>query len=153
MQHPLQITARRDPAYPQARGQGLGERAAQQHPTVIVERLDGPRARVGVGQLTVDIVFDNGHVKALGQGHQGPFARLGHDVAQRIVATGGDLDCLDRPLLQRQLQRIQADAGQRVGGYLQRLHAQPFEGLHGAVKARRIDRHNISRLTHRPNTA
>ena len=64
---------------------------------------------------------------------------------------GTALEGLDA--FQRQLKRLQADTGQRVGGDLQRFHAQPLEGLHGAMKARRIHSHDIPRLAHRANTA
>ncbi|MNE62088.1 hypothetical protein D3C80_1573490 [compost metagenome] len=153
MQHPLQVTPRRYPADAQAGCQGLGKRTAQQYTAVVVERLEGARARVGVGQVAVHIVFEYGHVIALGQAQQSLLARLGHDVAQRVVAAWGDLNELDRPLLQGQLQRLQADAGDRVGGDFQRFHAQALEGLHGAVEAGRVDRDDVAWLADRADAA
>ncbi|MNH19787.1 hypothetical protein D3C79_795350 [compost metagenome] len=153
VQHPLQVTPGRHPAYPQAGGEGLGERTAKQHAAVVVKRLEGAWARVGVGQVAVYIIFEDRHVVALGQAQQGLLAGLGHDVAERVVAAGGDLDELDRPLLQGQFQRLQADAGDRVGGDFQGFHAQALEGLHGAVEAGGVDRDDIARLAHRANAA
>ncbi|MNP77463.1 hypothetical protein D3C76_1748960 [compost metagenome] len=65
VQHALQIASRRDPANAQAGSEGLGKRTAQQDTTVFVERFDGARARIAVGQLAIHIVFDDRHVKAL----------------------------------------------------------------------------------------
>ncbi|MCY1173823.1 hypothetical protein D9M73_140010 [compost metagenome] len=151
VQHPFQIAAGRDPADAQARRQGLGKRTAQQDATVLVEGLDRARARIGVGQFAIHIVLDDRHVKPLRKHQQRAFARLRHDVAQRVVAVGGQLYDLDRPLFQGQFQRFEADAGQWIGGDFQGLHAQALEGLHRAVKARRVHRHNVSRFADRPN--
>ena len=151
MQHPLQIASRCDPTNAQAGRQSFGERAAQQHTAVFIEGFDGARAWVAVGQLAIHIVFDNRHVKALGQGQQGAFARFRHDVAQGVVAVWGELDDFDRPLFQRQFQGLQADAGERVGGDFQGFHAQALEGLHGAVEAGRIHRDDIAGLTNGVN--
>ncbi|MNV21806.1 hypothetical protein D3C71_1127500 [compost metagenome] len=49
-------------------------------------------------------------------------------------------------MFQSQFQRLETDPGERVGGDFQRLHAQPLEGLHGAVKARRVHGHDVARL-------
>ncbi|MNP08248.1 hypothetical protein D3C76_1003080 [compost metagenome] len=152
MQHPFQIAPGRDPADAQARGQGLGKRTAQQHAAVLVEGFDRAWARIGIGQFAIHIVFDDRHVETLCERQQRAFARLRHDVAQRVVAVGGQLYGLDRPLFQCQFQGIQADPGKRVGGDLQGFHAQPLEGLHGAVKTRRVHRDNVPGCTDRPNT-
>ncbi|MNJ27125.1 hypothetical protein D3C77_216230 [compost metagenome] len=149
VQHPLQIAPRCGPSDAQAWGQGFGERTAEQHPTVFVERLDSPRTRVGVGEVAIHVVFEDRHVKALSQRQQSFLTCLGHDVAERIIAVRGDLDELDRPLFQRQFQGLEADAGDRVGWNLQGFHTQALEGLHGTMKAWRIHCDDIAGLTHR----
>ena len=96
----MQITPRGNPADAQAWSQGLGEGAAEQHATIVIIGFDGARSWVAVGQLAVDVVLDDGHVVALSQGQQGTLVGLRHDVTQWVVARRGELDGLDRPLLQ-----------------------------------------------------
>ncbi|MNF55692.1 hypothetical protein D3C84_371640 [compost metagenome] len=149
VQHAIEVAPGGDPADAQAGRQGLGKGTAEQHAPVFVIGLDAARTRVAVGQLAVDVVLDDRHVVALRQGEQGAFIGVRHDVAERVVAGRRQLDGLDRPLFEGQLQGLQADPGERVGGQFQRLHAEAFQRLHDPVEARRVDRNYVAGLAGR----
>src|SRR5450830_1259838 len=152
VQHPLQVTARCNPTDAQTGRQGFRERAAKEYAAIFVKGLDRARARVAVGQFAIHVVFDDRHIKALGQGQQRAFAGFRHDVAQGVVAVWCQLDDLDRPLLQGQFQCFEADAGERVCWYFQGLHTQALKGLHGTVEAWRVDCDDIPRFANGMNT-
>jgi len=98
--------------------------------------MNGARARVLRRQLAVNIVLDNHDIVPLGEGQHLLFPRFRHDKAERVIAVGHQDHRLDRPLLQRQLQRLDADPGFRVGGNFNRLDVEAAQHLHGAVKRR-----------------
>ncbi len=147
--HPVVITARHNPADAQPGGHGFGEGAAQQDAAVDIKRVDGARARVVRRQLAVNIILDDDNIVALGQGQHLAFTRLRHDKPERVITIGHQDHRFNRPLLQGQLQRFDADPGLRIGGDLNRLDIKPTQHLHGAVERRRLHRHNIPRLAHR----
>ena len=111
--------------------------------------MNGPRARVFRRQLAVDIILNDYDIVPLGQGQHLLLTRLRHDKPKRIIAVGHQDHRFDGPLLQCQLQCLNADPGLRIGRNFYRLDVKPAQHLHGAVERRRLDRHNVSWFTDR----
>jgi hypothetical protein len=55
---------------------------------------------------------------ALGEVQHRALAGVRHDKSQRVIAVRHQDHPFDRPLIQRQLQRLDADPGFRIGGDL-----------------------------------
>ena len=149
MHHPIVIATGGNPAHAQAWRHGFGKGVAQQHPAIDVERVNRAGARVLVRQLAVDIIFKNNNIVALGQRQQLAFTGLRHDKTERIVAVGHHNHPFDRPLLQGQLQRFNADPGLGIGGDLDGFDTESPQHLHRAVERGRFKGHDIARLADR----
>jgi hypothetical protein len=98
-----------------------------------IKRLHGAAAVFVFAQVVVEHVFDQGHLvvrqhlrQALALGHRHAGA---HGVGQRGHGQHG----FDGLGVQRQLQRVQRQAGARVRGDLQRAQAQVLQDLQEAV--------------------
>ena len=152
-QHLVEIPPRCDPAHPQPGRQGLGKRAAQQDPAVLVERLQGVGTGPAVDQVAVDVVLDDGNVEALRQPEQAQLAMVGHGVAERIAGIGNHQDGLDGPAFQREFEGFQADPLDGVRGNLECLHARFLQDLHRAVIAGGGDGHDVARPAQGPYCA
>lgn len=83
--------------------------------------MDRARARVFGGQLAVNIILENNDIVALGKVQHRALAGVRHDKAQRVIAVWHEDHPFDRPLIQRQLQGLDADPGFRIGGDLNGL--------------------------------
>ena len=115
------ITTGHHPTHAQTGGDGFGKRTAEYYAAVAVPGVDRARAWVLRCQFAIHIVFKNNDVVALGEGEHCPLTRIRHNESERVVAVGNQQHTFDRPLIQRQLQRFNADPGIRIGWDLNHL--------------------------------
>lgn len=74
-------------------------------------------ARTGIfrGKLSVHIIFKNNNIVLLGEGEDRPLTCIRHNKSEGIIAVRNQNHPFNRPLIQRQLQRFNADPCIRIG--------------------------------------
>ncbi|MNC29093.1 hypothetical protein D3C75_773300 [compost metagenome] len=133
------------PADAHARRQRLGKTRTVDDPVQPVVGLEGLGAPLFEHQLAIDVVLDDLDVEVRSQAQQLLLPLFGDSAAQRVAKACGQYQRLDRPLIGRQLQRFQTDAGGRVAGDLDHLQPEQISQLQQAVIGGRLRSNQIPR--------
>src|ERR1700733_8970633 len=133
------------PAYAVARGQAFGQRTAKHPPPRPVEGLYRTRARWPEIQLGVGGILDHRHPVTLRQSCQRALVLLGHAASKGILKRGYHDTGLDRSRCKRKLERVEVDAGARIGCNLGGSEPHPFEHLQRGIKGGGLNRDRVAR--------
>jgi hypothetical protein len=139
----VEVAPRGDPAGPVSRRQVLREGGAEEHVSLGVAGLDEARPPLGKIELPVDVVLDEGHSPARQHGREVDLGLVGHAAPQRVVEVGHRHDCLDRMVLQGELEGVEAHPRARVGRDLEGLEVQGLEDEEDAEVGGRLDGHRV----------
>ena len=142
--------ARRHPADAVTRGQRLGERRAQDHKTFPIEGFCGPGARVGKGEVAVDVVLDKRDFPRRKHLHQGLLPVVGHAAPGRVAVVCADEAGLHGRVLHRVSQGFQADPLLRARWDLHDFQPHGGHGLQVIEEEWRFDRDRVSGATEGP---
>ncbi|MNS38252.1 hypothetical protein D3C72_704950 [compost metagenome] len=121
------------PANAHAGGQGLGKTRAIDHPVQPVECLERLGLALLEHQLAIDVILDDLDIEIRRQAQQLLLPLFRDSATQRVAEARSQNQGLDRPLVRRQLQRLEADTGGRVAGDLDHLQAQQVGQLQQPV--------------------